>query len=118
MNKQCPNCAYPNIYRRHLHSLEVCCDNCNYRWQAKQVLAPIIHKKFWLSTPLKGWHYVEVWRSTANSQKFAYRLAYSASLFGELKGEFDTPGLALETGIQEAKGLLVQTSITLVKPKH
>jgi hypothetical protein len=69
-------------------------------------LAPIIHKKFWLSTPGKGWHYVEVWRSSNNLQKFAYRLSYSASLFGGLKGEFDTPELALEAGIKDAKGLL------------
>ena len=62
--------------------------------------------KFWLSTPLKGWHHVEVWRSSSNSQKFAYRLAYGASLFGELKGEFDTPGLAFEAGILDAKGLV------------
>ncbi|MEG4242954.1 hypothetical protein QUA51_09635 [Microcoleus sp. Pol10_D6] len=106
MNKQCPNCASPDIYRRHPHSVEICCDNCNHRWQAKQVLAPILRDKFWLSTPLKGWHYVEVWRSSSNHQKFAYRLAYSASLFGELKGEFDTPRLALEVGIQDAKGLV------------
>jgi hypothetical protein len=118
VNKQCPNCTFPDIYRRHRQSLEVCCDNCNYRWQAKQVLAPIIHKKFWLSKPLKGWHYVDGERSSNNSQKFAYQLAYSASLFFELKGEFDKPDLALEAGIKDAKGLLVQTSITLVKPKH
>jgi len=106
MNKQCPNCTSPDIYRLHPYSLEVCCDNCNYRWQAKQVLAPIIRDKFWLSQPLKGWHYVEVWRSTTNSQKFAYRLACRASLFGDLKCEFDTPRLALEAGIMDAKGLL------------
>ncbi|MEG5049721.1 MULTISPECIES: hypothetical protein [unclassified Microcoleus] len=106
MNKQCPNCASLDIYRRHPHSLEVGCDNCHHRWQAKQVLAPILRDKFWLSKPLKGWHYVEVWRSSSNHKKFAYRLAYSASLFGELKGEFDTPRFALEAGIQEAKGLL------------
>ena len=29
-----------------------------------------------------------------------------ASLFGDLQGEFDTPRLALEAGIQDAKGLL------------
>ena len=105
MNKQCPNCASPDIYRHHPQSLQVW-DNCNYRWLAKQVLVPIIHNKFWLSQPLTGWHYVEVWRSSSNSQKFAYRLAYSASLFGELNGEFDTPDLALEAGIQDTKGLL------------
>lgn len=55
---------------------------------------------------MKGWHYVEVWRSSSNCQKFAYRLAYSGSLFGDLKGEFDTPELALEMGILDAKGLL------------
>ncbi|MBE9092510.1 hypothetical protein IQ252_00745 [Tychonema sp. LEGE 07203] len=106
MNKQCPNCASPDIYRCHPHSLEVCCNNCNHRWQAKQVLAPILRDKFWLSTPLKGWHSVEVWRSSTNHPKFAYRLAYSASLFSELKGEFATPRLAFEAGIQDAKGLL------------
>jgi len=106
MNKPYPNCASPNIYRRHPHSLKVCCD-CNHRWQAKLVLAPILRRdKFWLSTPLKGWHYVEVWHSITNSQKFAYRVAYSASLLGDLKGEFDTAGLALEAGIMDAKGLL------------
>jgi hypothetical protein len=112
MNKQCHSCQSTEIYRRHLHSLEVCCDNCSHRWQAKQVLAPIIHKKFWLSTRLKGWHYVEVWRSPNNPQKFAYRLAYSASLFGELKGKFDTPDLAIKAGIQDAKGFLVQPNIS------
>jgi hypothetical protein len=94
--------------------LDVCCDRCNHRWQAKQVLAPITHKKFWLSTPLKGWHYVEVWRSSSNSQKFAYRLAYSASLFGNLKGEFDTPELALEAGIKDAKGLLAPAELPII----
>jgi hypothetical protein len=115
MNKQCPNCTSPDIYRRHPQSLEICCDNCNYRWQAKQVLAPIIHKKFWLSKPLEGWHYVEVWRSSSTSQKFAYRLAYSASLFCELKGEFDTPELAFEAGIKDAKGLLAPAESPIVK---
>ncbi len=113
MNKQCPNCTSPNIYRRPPHSLEVCCNNCNHRWQAKQVLAPILRDKFWLRQPLKGWHYVEVWRSTTSSQKFAYRLAYSASLFGELKGEFDTPRLALEAGIMDAKGLLTPADLPI-----
>lgn len=68
---------------------------------------PYFKEKFWLLQPLKGFHYVEVWRSTTNSQKFAYRLAYSASLYSDLKGEFDTPELALEVGIKDAKGLLV-----------
>jgi hypothetical protein len=56
--------------------------------------------------------------STTNYQNIAYLLTNSASIWGELKGECDRPGLALETGIQEAKGLLVQTSITIVKAKH
>lgn len=111
MNNNCPNCGSPDIYRLHPHSLDISCDSCNYRWQAKQVLAPIIQQKFWLSKPLKGFHYVEVWRSSNNPQKFAYRLAYSASLFGDLKGEFDTPELALEAGVKDAKGLLVQVNI-------
>jgi hypothetical protein len=86
--------------------LEICCSKCNYRWKANQVFIPYFQEKFWLSQPLKGFHYVEVWRSTTNPNKFAYRLAYSASLFGDLKGEFDTPELALEVGIKDAKGLL------------
>ncbi len=48
-----------------------------------------------------------MWHSITNSQKFAYRLAYSASLFGDLKGELDTPILALEAEIMDAKGLLI-----------
>jgi hypothetical protein len=40
------------------------------------------------------------------SQKFAYRLTYSACLFGDLKGGFDMPELALEASIKDAKGLL------------
>ena len=106
MNNNCPNCGSPDIYRLHPHSLDISCDNCNYRWKAKQVLAPTIQQKFWLSKPLKGFHYVEVWRSKTNSQKFAYRLAYGGSLYGDLKGEFDTPELALEAGVKDAKGLL------------
>lgn len=69
-------------------------------------MSPILKDKFWLLNPLKGWHYVEVWRSVTNPIKFAYRLAYSASLFRELQGEFDTPKLAFEAGIEDAKGLL------------
>lgn len=41
MNKQCPSCQSTEIYCRHFHSLELCCDTCHYRWQAKQILAPI-----------------------------------------------------------------------------
>ena len=106
MNKQCPNCPSPNIYRRHPHSLELWCDNYHHRWQAEQVLMPYFKEKFWLSQPLKGFHYVEVWRSTTNPNKFAYRLAYGASLFGDLQCEFDTAQLALEVGMEDAKGLL------------
>jgi hypothetical protein len=106
MNNNCPNCGSPDIYRLHPHSLDISCDNCNYRWKAKQVLMAYFKEKFWLSQPLKGFHHVEVWRSTTNPKKFAYRLAYSASLFCDLKGEFDTPELALEVGIKDAKGLL------------
>lgn len=109
-----PELRFPDIYRRHPQSLEVCCDNCNYRWQAKQVFAPIIHKNFLLSKPLKGWHYVEVWPSSSNTQKFAYRFSYSASIFGELKGEFDTPELALEAGIKDAKGLLAPAESPII----
>ena len=112
MNNNCPNCGSPDIYRIHPHSLDICCDNCNYRWKSKQVLAPILQQKFWLSKPLKGFHYLEVWRSSTNPQKFAYRLAYGASLYGDLKGEFDTAELALEAGIKDAKGLLVQANIS------
>ena len=105
-NTNYPNCSSPEIYRTRPHSLELCCDNCNYRWQAKQVLVPILRDKFWLSIPLKGFHYLEVWRSSTNRHNFAYRLAYGASLYGDLKGEFDTPELALEAGVKDAKGLL------------
>ena len=54
---------------------------------------------------MKGWHHVEVWRSPTNPQKFAYRYAFGGSLFGKLQGEFDTPQLALDAGIEEAKRL-------------
>jgi hypothetical protein len=74
MNNNCPNCNSPDIYHLYPHSLDSSCNDCNYRWKAKQVLAPIIQRKFWLSKPLKGFHYVEVWRSTTNSKKFADRL--------------------------------------------
>lgn len=111
MNKRCPNCHSKDIYRRHPHSLEMQCDRCYRTWKAAQVAAPILQDKFWLSEPLKGWHYIEVWRSPTNPQKFACRRAYSASLFGELHGEFDTPELALQAGIEEAKKLPVSIHV-------
>lgn len=106
MNKYCPNCHSTDIYRSHPHSLEICCDTCNHRWQAKQVLIPYFKEKFWLSQPLKGFHYVEVWHSTTDPNKFAYRLAYGGLLFNNLHGEFDSPQLALKAGIEYTKGLL------------
>lgn len=111
MNKCCPNCHSTKIYRLQLHSLELYCDCCNYCWKVAQVADPILKDKFWLSQPLKGWHYIEVWRSLTNLQKFAYRRAYSASLFGELQGEFDTPQLALQAGLEEAKRLPLPTQL-------
>jgi hypothetical protein len=105
MNNNCPNCGSPDIYRRHPQSLEICCDNCNFRWRVAQVAAPILKDKFWLSQPLKGFHYVEVWHSPTNAQKYAYRSAYGGSFFGNLQGEFETPQLAKEAGIREAQRL-------------
>ncbi|WP_293365686.1 hypothetical protein [Microcoleus sp. CAWBG27] len=69
-------------------------------------MAPILRDNFWLSTPLKRFHYLEVWRSSTNPHQFGYRLAYGGSLYGDLKDEFDTPELALEAGINDTKGLL------------
>lgn len=94
MNQCCPNCRSNDIYRRHPHSLKLQCDTCHYQWQVQQFLTPIFQKKFWLSEPLKGWHYVEVWRSLTNPQKFADRRAYGASLFGDIQWELDTAELA------------------------
>jgi hypothetical protein len=71
MNKQDPSCQSTEIYRRHLPTLKLCGDNCNYKWKAQPVLSPILRNKFWLSKPFKGWHYVEVWRSPSKPLKFA-----------------------------------------------
>jgi hypothetical protein len=82
-----------------MHSLQLYCDSCNYRWKVAQVADPILKDKFWLS------------HSLDNPKKFAYRRAYSASLFGELQGEFDTPQLALQAGIEETKQLPLTTQL-------
>jgi hypothetical protein len=111
MNKCCPNCNSTEIYRRHLHSLELHCDCCNYRWKVAQVANPVLKDKFWLSKPLKGWHHVEVWRCPGNPQKFAYRSAYGGSLFSNLQGEFETSQSALEAGITEAQRLPFPTQL-------
>ncbi|MDB9513892.1 hypothetical protein PN499_22080 [Kamptonema animale CS-326] len=99
----CPKCQNPNTYRKHPHDLIVWCDRCGHSWSTNQTQTPILKESFWLSKPIKGTHHVEVWLSARNSEKFGYRTAYQNSLFGDLKGEFDTAQQALKAAISEVK---------------
>lgn len=107
---KCPNCGSDRFYRTDPMSLEVRCEACNYQFQAKQPLRPVLSKKVWKPKPPRGNHRIDVWLCPVEQTKYSFAHSYESSLpcqFNEypddpyVSGCYDTPEAALQAGIDQ-----------------
>lgn len=107
----CPNCGSTELYRRHPHSLIICCERCDYSFDDKQPQHPILCTGAYRRSQPRGMHLVSAWHCPTNSERYSFSITYGGGIvkFDEfpddpyLKGCYATPQEALYAGIAEVK---------------